>query len=72
LFPHRLRIRILAAFLVLGFAFVPAYAFLAGMSGEQKREALKDPKLVGWFYEDLPGAIAEAKKTGKPLMVVFR
>jgi hypothetical protein len=39
----------------------------------QLRDALKDDGLEGdWIYDDLPGAFAEAKRTGKPLMVVFR
>ena len=33
--------------------------------------AKPDPKQYGWFI-DYPAALAEAKKTGKPLMLVFR
>lgn len=37
------------------------------------RAAMGDGNLAGpWFYEDLDGAFAEAKKSGKPLMVVLR
>lgn len=33
--------------------------------------AKPDPKATGWFT-DYPAALAEAKRTGKPLMLVFR
>lgn len=37
------------------------------------REALKDTELQGsWIYDDLNAGLAEAKKSGKPLMVVLR
>jgi len=37
------------------------------------REALKDiPVADHWIYDDLPKAVALAKQTGKPLMVVVR
>lgn len=40
---------------------------------EQLRIALKDNEVKGdWIYDDLPAGYALAKKTGKPLMVVFR
>jgi serine protease Do len=40
---------------------------------EQLRTALKDDAVKGdWIYDDLPAGYALAKKTGKPLMVVFR
>ncbi len=40
---------------------------------EALRAALKDTELRGdWIYDDLPKAFAEAKRTGKPLMAVFR
>lgn len=36
-------------------------------------EALKDIDVADhWIYDDLPKAVAEAKSTGKPLMVVIR
>ncbi len=46
----------------------------AAQSGpEELRKKLGDFELVGkWFYDDLAGAEAEAKKTGKPLLIVFR
>lgn len=37
------------------------------------REGLKDTELKGtWIYDDLDAGIAEAKKSGKPMMVVLR
>ncbi len=40
---------------------------------EKLRAAMGDHAIAGtWFYEDLEGAVAEARKTGKPLMVVLR
>ena len=40
---------------------------------EKLREALKDTELKGaWIYDDLDAGIAEAKKSGKPMMVVLR
>ena len=40
---------------------------------ERLRHALGDNELVGtWIYDDLPAGYAEAKKSGKPLMVVLR
>jgi len=43
------------------------------IAGDALREKLGDLELAGnWFYDDLEGGFAEAKKTGKPLLVVFR
>ncbi|HEV3029662.1 MAG TPA: PDZ domain-containing protein [Planctomycetota bacterium] len=40
---------------------------------EKLRAAMGDGNLVGtWFYEDLEGGLAEARRTAKPLMVVLR
>lgn len=40
---------------------------------EKLREGLKDTDLVGtWIYDDLDAGLAEAKKSGKPMMVVLR
>ena len=43
-------------------------------SGKEKlKTALKDDAVKGdWNYDDLNAGYAEAKKSGKPLMVVFR
>ena len=39
----------------------------------QLRSALKDTEPRGdWIYDDLDLGFADAKKTGRPLMVVFR
>jgi hypothetical protein len=40
---------------------------------EKLREGLKDTELKGaWIYDDLDAGLAEAKKSGKPLLVVLR
>jgi hypothetical protein len=40
---------------------------------EQLRVALKDNEVKGdWIYDDLAAGMAAAKKTGKPMMIVFR
>jgi hypothetical protein len=40
---------------------------------EQLRVALKDNEVKGdWIYDDLPAGYAAAKKSGKPMMIVFR
>jgi serine protease Do len=40
---------------------------------EKLKNALGDTAPAGaWFYDDLEGGIAEAARTGKPLMVVLR
>jgi hypothetical protein len=40
---------------------------------EKLKDALGDWSLVGpWIYDDLPAGLAQAKKTGKPLLVVLR
>ncbi len=41
--------------------------------GEELRKTLKDVDLVGtWIYDNLPAGYAAAKKSGKPMLVVFR
>ncbi|OHB76624.1 MAG: hypothetical protein A2Z34_04010 [Planctomycetes bacterium RBG_16_59_8] len=40
---------------------------------EQLKKNLRDKGLVGtWIYDDIEEGYAEAKKSGKPLMIVFR
>jgi serine protease Do len=59
---------------VLGFGAVLVLAAAASAqdaTGLQK--SLKDLEVHGaWIYNDLDKGFAEAKKTGKPLLVVFR
>ena len=65
--------------------FCRAYALPAGLllttwaatAAEDRRErVLKDraefQTRSDWVYNDLPKGIEEAKRTGKPLLVVFR
>ncbi len=40
---------------------------------DRLRETLKDTGLVGpWIYDDVEAGFAEAKKGGKPVLIVFR
>jgi hypothetical protein len=57
-----------AAGLVVGLAFLAA-----PQEKEKLRAALKDTEVKGdWIYDDLAGGFAEARKSGKPMMIVFR
>jgi hypothetical protein len=55
-------------------AVVPLIAITANAQDQLPlREALKDiPVASHWIYDDLPKAQAEAKATGKPLLIVLR
>jgi hypothetical protein len=45
----------------------------AAFADDKLRAALKDAEPRGdWIYDDLGAGFAEAKRTGRPLMVVFR
>jgi hypothetical protein len=58
--------RPLLAFLLL---VTPAFAQVPAML----QQALKDTDVhPAWIYNDLDRGFAEAKKTGKPLLVVLR
>jgi hypothetical protein len=57
-------------FLVL--TFLAAVAAEPQDSNRQIRQSLKDNVQESWIYNDLNAGFAEAKKTGKPLLVVFR
>jgi hypothetical protein len=50
--------------------FLAACAALAAL-GLQDRHDPNPPPLPGWL-PDVPSGFAEAKRTGKPLMIVFR
>ena len=50
-----------------------ALAILALQEPGPLQKSLEDLQIAGpWIYNDLPAGFAEAKKTGKPLLVVFR
>ncbi|HLY12207.1 MAG TPA: Trx7/PDZ domain-containing (seleno)protein [Planctomycetota bacterium] len=54
-------------------AAVFCLALVAPQDKERIREGLKDTELKGaWVYDDIDAGLAEAKKTGKPMMVVLR
>ena len=61
---------VLAAWLAAG----PARVSAQDVRGKADlRRQLDDIELTGtWYYEDLPGAREEARRTGKPLLVVLR
>jgi hypothetical protein len=53
-------------------AVVAGLAFFA-QDKEKLRTGLKDTEVKGdWIYDDLGVGFAEAKKSGKPMMIVFR
>jgi len=55
-----------AAGLIAGLAFF-------AQDKEKIRTGLKDTEVKGdWIYDDLDAGFAEAKKSGKPMMIVFR
>ena len=59
--------------LVFGLLLSVAGTAPAQPGPDELRKKLGDLELVGkWFYDDLDGAEAAAKKTGKPLLIVFR
>lgn len=63
---------VLSAFLLLGIA-LPAFAQAPGNREEKVRGDKAQIEAGGeWKYDDLAAGIAEAKKTGQPLLVVFR
>ena len=40
---------------------------------ESLKETLSDLEVAGnWIYDDIPAGFAQAQKSGKPLLVVFR
>ena len=54
-----------------------AIALLLPLQGSPEKEKLRtamgDTELAGtWYYDDFEGGLAEAKRTGKPLLVVLR
>ncbi len=62
----------IAALMTLGLLACTAATLLAGDDAALK-DALEDHLLVGdWIYDDVDAGYAEAKKTGKPLLVSFR
>ena len=42
------------------------------ISKQDLRKKLKDEVHASWIYDDLPAAIAEGAKSGKPILAVFR
>lgn len=54
-------------------ACLPWAAVAQEPSKDALRKALKDFDLPGnWIYDDVGAGFAEAQRTGKPLLVVFR
>ena len=53
---------------------IAGIAFLGALQDKEKlRTALKDTEVKGnWIYDDLGAGFDEAKKSGKPMMIVFR
>jgi hypothetical protein len=57
-------------------SFLALLALAAAPQDDRKdrlRESLHDNDLAGeWVYDDLDAGLALAKKTGKPILLVFR
>jgi hypothetical protein len=59
----------------MNLAFAAAVACLSFLAQDKEklREALKDTVAKGdWIYDDLDAGYAAAKKSGKPMLIVFR
>jgi hypothetical protein len=58
----------------LALAAVACLSFLGQAQEKDKlREALKDSAVRGdWIYDDLDAGYVSAKKSGKPMLIVFR
>ena len=58
----------------MNIALVACLALMGAPQDKEKlRTGLKDTEIVGtWIYDDLDAGVAEAKKSGKPMMIVFR
>lgn len=66
-----MRIAILA-FFAAGMGSAPAGA-VQEPAKDALRQALKDTDLEGdWIYDDVAAGFAQARATGKPLLIVFR
>ena len=62
-----------AVWIGIGALAVTAALLLADEGKRKLREALRDPEPSRhWIYDDIYLGIAQAKKAGKPLLVVFR
>lgn len=48
------------------------FGTIAGADGPDMKKALGDKVADGWIYDDIEKGYAEAEKTGKPMLVVFR
>ena len=60
----------LATMLVLALAQSTAYAQTRDEKVRTDRDEIGEDSR--WIYNDLPRGFAEAKQTGKPLLIVFR
>lgn len=69
----KLRLGIGATIGLLALAAGSASAQSAGGLAERFKKSLKDTKVhPSWVYNDLAAGFAAAKRTRKPLLVVFR
>src|SRR4051812_26354667 len=68
-----LTMRGLSIFFVFSLGLVLASSLTAQDRETKVRNDRKNIEEAGrWIYNDLPNGIAEAKETGKPLLVIFR
>ena len=60
------------AWLALGAACLTAAASSLFQDKEKLKAGLKDEVSGDWVYDDFPLGMAQARKAGKPMMIVFR
>ncbi|MHC4600812.1 MAG: hypothetical protein ACYS47_17615 [Planctomycetota bacterium] len=66
---RKLAVAVVLAILILTGALVAA----GGDKKTKLKKSLGDPEpSADWIYDDFWGAVAVAKRTGKPLLTVFR
>lgn len=68
----RLKLAVAAGLALLALAAAAATLAPQDPSKERLRQNLRDVLVGPWVYDDLDEGYAQAKKTGKPLMVVIR
>ncbi|HZN62850.1 MAG TPA: hypothetical protein VFC90_10650 [Planctomycetota bacterium] len=58
--------------LATGLILIAGFTAAQELPKAELKKRLKDDAHSSWIYDDLSAAFAEAKKTGKPILAVFR
>lgn len=58
--------------LAAGLFLIAGFAAAQELPKAELKKRLKDDVHASWIYDDLPAALAEGAKTGKPILAVFR